>query len=315
MKRVRLFLLPVLLLGLFQIMTAQQKGYVDYETKRNLTRDQIKKLTDAGQYDSALSFCAVLRKNDDLGYDDLEQAQATIYWLKGDKNTAYQYVLNATDYLLKTNAGEHAFTNMLYDYDYAYPIATDSLLEKVIINKVSDFYSGLHDFPQCSSGLKFMLLDYRLNKLAEHKAYLLRQNPDAATLKKLQGQFPEQEEDLKKEYLEEIRQNGKILSWKEAGPGYKTQIAFLTHGGDSALHIQTQPYFEEAFKHNNLESYIYVDQLVWIAALNNKDSVSLERYHDSLCLLYDCSSKQRIFRKKNGDSFVTRSDYHFGLPK
>jgi hypothetical protein len=315
MKSARLFLITVLAFGLFHIMTAQQRGFDDYETRRNNKRDHIKKLTNAGLYDSALSYCAVLRKNDSLSYDDLEKAQATIYWLKGDKNTAYQYVLNATDYLLKTYAGERAFTSMLYDYDYAYPIATDSFLENMIINKVSDFYSGLHDFPQCSSALKFMLLEYRANKLLASGMYALKQNPDHTAAKKLDADFTEQEEQLKKEYLEEIKQNGKILGWKEAGPGYKTQITFLSLAGDSALHLQTQPYFEQAFKHNDFESYLYVDQLVWIAALKEKDSARLEQYHDSLCHVYNCHSVRRAYPQKSGDSIIIRSGYTFDLPK
>jgi hypothetical protein len=139
MKKGWLLFIIIFATGIFHIITAQQFVIANYGKRAKIEQDKLKTLFEAGKYDSAISYCAEARKKGSLDYDDLEKALATAYWYKGDKASAYQYVINNTDYLLKTNAGTDAFSSMLYDYEYAYPLATDSFLEKIIEGKVTDF--------------------------------------------------------------------------------------------------------------------------------------------------------------------------------
>lgn len=317
MKKNSLLIATFVFIAFCSMMVAGDKpgGVGDNPSKADSLKNKLKHLTESSQYDSAINLCSAIRQNGGLGYDDLETALANVYAAKGDKATAYDYVLNNTDYLIKANAGQQLFPPMLFDYNYAYPLATDTFLEKIIIDKVSEFYSGLHHFPQATSGLKFMLLEYRLNKLRAKCHFALCQNPDKEHARKLSADFDEALEDLAGNYMEEVRQNDKLLTWKEAGPGFETQVAFLIWINDAGLHTQMQPYFEKAFKAGEIGSALYVDQLTWLAGLKEKDKVKLDQLHDSLCAAYGCQPmREAYFNKRKGDSMVFINQNRFGTP-
>src|SRR5690349_6619536 len=142
MKKSTPLIILIALTGFGTLITAREKNSLVYDT--STTRDSLKgritQLTETHQYDSAQRLCMAGRTSGDLHFDDLETGLANIYLAKGDKTTAYQYVLNNTNYLI-ANAAPNFFPRMLYDYDYAYTLCTDSFLEKMVVDKVSDAYS------------------------------------------------------------------------------------------------------------------------------------------------------------------------------
>lgn len=304
MKKGWLLFTIIFATGIFHVITAQRSEINDYEKRRDVERNKLKKLFEAGKYDSAISYCAEARRKESLSYDDLEKALATAYWYKGDKVTAYQYVINNTEYLLKTYAGHHAFSSMLYDYEYAYPLATDAFLEKIIEDKVTDFYQK-QDFHEVAAGLKFILLDYRLQKLLAKHNYELKHHTKDSIVNK--NQFTEESEQLIKDYLDLVKQNNKLLTWKEAGAAYDCQYSFLRQANDSALYTQLQPYFEKAFQAKEVQPEIYVNNLTRIIGFHEKNNDKLDAIHDSLCVIYKCQPMQVIRRLEKGDSVIIRS--------
>jgi hypothetical protein len=305
MKKGWLLFTAIFATGIFHIIAAQQFVISNYEQQKKIEQDKLKTLFETGKYDSVISYCTEARKKGSLDYDDLEKALATAYWYKGDKATAYQYVINSTEYLLKTNAGRYVFSSMLYDYEYAYPLATDSFLEKIIEGKVTDFYLK-QDFHEAAVGLKFIMLDYRYQKLLAKYFYDLKHHTAKEETANIRNLFVEEKEQLMKNYLDLIKQNDKLLTWKEAGAAYDCQYSFLWQSNDSALHAQLQPYFEKGFKNKDIEPNKYVGQLVRVAGLQEKDLAKLERLHDSLCVVYNCPAEQTVFRLENGDSVFIR---------
>ncbi|MFA6060398.1 MAG: hypothetical protein WC756_19515 [Taibaiella sp.] len=308
MKKGSLLFTILLATGISGIITAQQFVIASYEKRGKIEQDKLKTLFDAGKYDSAISYCAEARKKGTLNYDDLEKALATAYWYKGEKSTAYQYVINNTDYLLKTYAGANAFSSMLYDYEYAYPLATDSFLEKIIEGKVTDFYQKQkQDFHEAAIGLKFIMLDYRLQKLLAKYSYEIKHHAKDSIINK--GQFTEERDQLIKDYLDMVKQNNKLLTWKETGAAYDCQYSFLRQANDSALHAQLKPYFEKAFQAKEIQPGVYVNNLMWEIGLLEKDSARLDAIHDSLCVIYKCESVQVTRYLQNGDSIIIRNQF------
>jgi hypothetical protein len=315
MKKGWLLFIIIFAAGIFHIIAAQQFVISNYEKQRKIEQDKLKTLFEVGKYDSAISYCAEARKKGSLSYDDLEKALATAYWYKGEKSTAYQYVINNTEYLLKTNAGGDAFSNMLYDYEYAYPLATDLFLEKIIEGKVTDFYLK-QDFHEAAIGLKFIMLDYRLQKTFAKYNYELKHNVHDKETVKIKEQFIEEREELMKNYLDLVKQNDKLLTWKETGAAYDCQFAFLRQANDSSLYMQLQPYFEEAFKAKEIRPETYVNNLVWVIGLREKDDSRLETIRDSLCVIYKCETiAKAIHYLKNGDSIIIDNKYLPETPK
>jgi hypothetical protein len=306
MKKGWLLFIIIFATGILHIITAQQFVISNYAKQRKIEQDKLKTLFEAGKYDSAISYCAEARKKGSLDYDDLEKALATAYWYKGDKATAYQYVINNTDYLLKTYAGSGSFSSMLYDYEYAHPLATDSFLEKIIEGKVTDFYQK-QDFHEAAIGLKFIMLDYRLQKLLAKYSYEIKHHTKDSIINK--GQFTEERDQLIKDYLDLVKQNNKLLTWKETGAAYDCQYSFLRQANDSALHAQLKPYFEKAFQAKEIQPGFYVHNLMWEIGLREKDSARLDAIHDSLCVIYQCEPMQVIRRQQRGDSIIIRKQF------
>lgn len=305
MKKGWLLFTIILATGIFHIIAAQQFVISNYEKRAKIEQDKLKTLFEAGKYDSAISYCAEARKKGSLDYDDLEKALATAHWYKGDKATAYQYVINNTEYLLKTNAGANAFSNMLYDYEYAYSLATDSFLEKIIEGKVTDFYQK-QDFHEAAAGLKFIILDYRLQKLLTKHTYELKHHTAKDNIVN-KNQFTEESEQLMRDYLDLVKQNNKLLTWKEAGAAYNCQYSFLRQANDSALYMQLQPYLEKAFQAKEILPEIYVNNLTKIIGFHEKNNGKLNDIHDSLCMIYKCQPMEVIRHLENGDSVIIRS--------
>lgn len=305
MKKVWIF---IFITGICSAIMARQPHHVRYVEPEKTGQIHLKKLFEAGLYDSAIRYCAAARIKESMSYDELEQALANACWYKGDKHTAYQYVLNHTDYALKTYNGEHAFSSMLYDYDFSYPLATDSFLDKIIRDKVSDYYLKL-DFPDAAAGLKLILLDYQLQKQGGKYSYEIRNTPDPAQKKILHDLGTEQSARLTEQFLDLLQQHGKLFTWKEAGTGYNAQYSYIRYADDSLLHLQLQPYFERSFLEKEISPETYVHERISVARLREKETIKLDRLYDSLCQVYHCAEPSlRTIRMAHGDSVLILRD-------
>lgn len=304
MKKGWFFLLLMLLPGLYYVIIAQEREYIQLENKQDIERNKVKVLIEAGLYDSALSYCATLRKQDKLGYSELETALANIYWHKGDKNTAYQYVLNHVDYNLRLSAGDEAFSNMLYDFDYAYPLATDTFLEHVVTDKVRDFYLK-QDFPEVGTGLKFITLKYQLSKCTERYRYDLKQQKDSSQHNALTNQYKERVSEMKEKFLDIIREHNRLLTWKEVGSGAQSQFSFIYLTEDADLHHQLEPFFEKAYQDKSITPEVYVSELVERSEISSPAINRGDKLRDSLCVIYGCRlGTKRIIITDKGDTIV-----------
>lgn len=314
MKKGWFFLLLTLLPGLYYMITAQEHRYIQLENKQRIERNKIRALIAEGLYDSALSYCASLRKQDKLGYSDLETALANIYWHKGDKNTAYQYVLNHVDYNLRLFAGDGAFSDMLFDFDYAYPLATDSFLEQVVTDKIRDFYLK-QDFPEVGTGLKFIMLKYQLSKCTERYYYDLKQQKDSTQHNTIINQYKERVSEMKEKFLDIIREHNKLMTWKEVGSGAQSQFSFIYLINDADLHHQLEPFFEKAYRDKSITPEVYVSELVRRAEISDPAINNREKLRDSLCAVYGCTLEaKRIIITEKGDTIVYYETNNIGTP-
>jgi hypothetical protein len=304
MKKGWLLFILVFATGIFHIITAQQPVVSNDEQRKQMEQNKIKTLVAEGLYDSALSYCATLRKQDKLGYSELETALANIYWHKGDKHTAYQYVLNHVDYNLKLLAGDNAFSSMLYDYEYSYSLATDSFLENVVTDKIRDFYLK-QDFPEVATGLKFVMLKYQLNKCMERYHYDLTHQKDSAQRIALRNQYEERVLEIKERFLDIIREHNRLLTWKEAGSGAQSQFSFIYMAKDADLHRQLIPFFEKAFHDKSITPEVYVSELVERSEVLTPGINNGNKLQDSLCTVYGCSlSTKKVIITDKGDTIV-----------
>jgi hypothetical protein len=250
-----------------------------------------------------ISYCAWLRKNDKMDYDNLEQSLATIYYYKGDKETAYQYIINQTDYAWKVYTA-NAFSEALTDFEYAYPIATDTVLEKIINDRVSDYYLQ-QDFPQASAGLKMIMLHYRLSKSTARYSYDTSLTKDKQQLQLLGQKFIEERQEISKKFLDLLHDHGRFYTYKEAGNGYRLQYSLAETFGDSTFHAKLQPYYEKSFRNGDISQESYVDELMKSSGISVADTLRYQMFKDSLCRIYKCRPMIRnVTRFNNGDSLV-----------
>lgn len=304
MKKGWFLFILVFATGILPVITAQQPAGSDYEKRRQSEQNKIRALVSEGLYDSALSYCATLRKQDKLGYSELETALANIYWHKGDKHTAYQYVLNHVDYNLRLFAGDNAFSNMLYDFEYSYPLATDSFLENMVTNKIRDFYLK-QDFPEVATGFKFVMLEYQLNKCTERYHYDLMHEKDSSQYIALTNQYKEKVSEIKEKFLDIIRAYNRLLTWKEAGSGAQSQFSFIYIAKDAELHHQLAPFFEKAFQDKSITPEVYVNELVAQSEISIPGVNNGNKLRDSLCAVYGCRfNTKKVIITDKGDTIV-----------
>lgn len=292
MKKVRLLLSILCSAVLCSSIVAQHRQEMwprlkDTIEQKKAEKERLNALLTTRQYDSVISYCQAARTRDYYDYDDIELALATTYWYKGDKTTAYQYVQNAADYSLKLNGGGGSPFHMLYDYDFGTALASDTFLEQMIVGKVSDYYLAMTYYPDRSSGLRLMLLDYNEQKLTNKYWYDLDHATTEVERKTLKAQYDQEKETVDNRLVDLLKENKKIFTRHEIGPADEKQFRLIGN-----FHKQEQlatciPLLYQAMVAKEIDPDAYVSALVSLERLkdNNKDQHILQ---DSLCRIYKC---------------------------
>jgi|GEM_PF-1042033 len=308
MKKTKYLLFLVGLAGLCTLTAAPpQQAKLQYSwEKESKARVRINELLQAGLYDSAIACCIAARSTNGLGYDDIERALATAYWHKGEKERAYQYMLNQADYHLRLNGGGGHPFDMLYDFSFGDAIPTDTFLEHIVINKISGYYQSLHYFPERNAGLKLLRYEYRDQKLIHRNQYRQQQCADEACRSRAAQEFGEQRAALYHEITEWLKQQGKLYSESETGPAAIFQYSFIRQMQDPEDHVFFRPLVYEAMSRGKIKPDLYVAELVAAAELQGADSTRQALLRDSLCRIYKCtirgSSGKKYIIYDQGDS-------------
>jgi hypothetical protein len=321
MKKAGFAITLLCLAGLFANLAAQKRpltqgmkweGFDASQQKAKAAKEQLNILFSERQYDSAISYCNS-DKGKALWYGDLEMAKATAYWHLGDKTTAYQYVQKSADYDLSLNGGGGHPFQMLYNYDFGNALPSDTFLERIIINKVTDYYLALSYYPDRYTGLKLMLLDYRAQKLLHKHMHALSkaQTPDQKNT--LVRQYLLDKEEMDEQFIALLQENGKLFSRHDIGPASEKQFSMIRNFKKQEHFDMCNPLLYQAMLQQEANPEMYVEAVIAAEKLKegNRDMAILK---DSLCRVYKCkisiwdSTGTRLFSYATGDTSYIGKD-------
>lgn len=291
MKKNHLVALIAVAVALFAFIPQQSKDLgipASFEAQRK-EANTLRQLFAAGQYDSVINHCIAARAANTLGYTDQEQALATAWWYKGDKSRAYQYVLNNADYELALTGGAGNPFSMLYDLSFDTALATDRFLEQMITDRVTAYYSkSMHYYPECNTGLKLVILDYKLNLLRARYTYDL-QHRGKKDREALDVNYRDACNLQTNKLLALLHDNGdKLYTNRDIGPAADKQTGmfhFFNREEDQAFAVTL---LRKAFENKEITPDSYVDALLAAERLKNDNEQRLSKLQDSLCRIYKC---------------------------
>lgn len=286
------------------------------EAKRKLALKQLDTLFKAHAYDSVISYCAKARKENLLDYSVLELALATASWYKGDRSTAYLYVQNDVDYILKLNGGGGSPFSMLYEYDFGPALATDTFLERLVTVKVSDYYRSLEYYPERNTGLRIMLLDHQRQRAKNRFEYEEQRTTSKEQRDKLRQQLQQANEDWATSFLQLLHNNQELFTRSAIGPAAEKQVVMIASFDKTAYFDACRPLLQKALQSGGLQADDYVYILVAESKLTKPDRQDAEHLRDSLCRVYRCrnviyDSTGRGYSYYTGEYFTMKSDTIF----
>ena len=321
MKKAGFAITLLCLAGLFANLAAQKRpltqgmkwdGFEASQQKAKAAKEQLNIFFSNRQYDSAINYC-----NSDRGkalwYSDLEMAKATAYWYIGDKTTAYQYVQNSANYDLSLNGGGGHPFQMLYNYDFGDALPSDTFLERIIINKVTDYYLAMSYYPDRRTGLRLMLMDYQAQKLLQKHMYALNKAQTSEEKNTLVKQYLLDKEEIDEQFLALLQENKKLFSRHDIGPANEKQFSMIENFKKQAYFDICKPLLYQAMLQQEANPEMYVEAIVAAEKLRDgtKDLAGLK---DSLCRVYKCkiniwdSTGTRLFSYVTGDTVYIGKD-------
>jgi len=257
--------------------------------KENEAIAQLNALFSAHQYDSAIRFCNRARKESLLDYSTLELALATACWYKNDRSTAYLYVQNSADYIMKLSGGGGDPFHMLRDYTFGPALASDTFLNRLITMRLSDYYRSLDYYPERSTGLKLMLLNEQLQRCRDQYAYEKRHLPKEQ-LPQAEERYHEAMNEWSGQFMALLQDNQKLFTRSAIGPAAEKQMSMILNLDKPEYLKACLPLVQQACQAGDLSTDSYVEALIAECRLTEPDKLDESRMRDSLCRIHRCRS-------------------------
>ncbi|KAA5536773.1 hypothetical protein F0919_03630 [Taibaiella lutea] len=267
-----------------------------FDSFQNIALQQLLK---TGNYDSVVQYCNYFREKDSIDINTYELAIAATYWPFGERPKAYDIVMKNVQYDLSLHAGgQHPF-QMLCDYSIGLNLTTDKLLEDMVMNKVSDYYSSMNN-PETSAGLKLIRILYNSEKLIAkcnymqslidpkfRKSIIAQRYSDA-----VQKQFEEGQSQIFNDLAALIQNNHqKLYTDYQVGTAQPNQMLIINAFQDSVQHDYFDAILKTSLADKSLTADDYVGYALQGISMKHKDMSEEETKHakDSLCRIYKCT--------------------------
>jgi hypothetical protein len=257
---------------------------LELELQRQQLEKDLGQLLRSGAYDTAQTKAAQYRKAGLLSYQSHEKINATLAYLKGNKERAYQYVLKDADYRLRLNGGGGDPYDFIVDYNLCLPLVQDTLLAHMVHTKVNDFYRSL-PYPDPGTGLALSHMYYQWQKNWNRSDSCMSDSCRTAC----QPVIREQSESIVEKLLRLLDEHGGFYTLHEIGPAYNYQFSIIRELQEPDLRRKLLPYYFNSMQQGNFSKHAYVTMLLEQELWENPGSAGYqEARRDSLCSVFGC---------------------------
>ena len=257
---------------------------LELELQRQQLEKDLGQLLRSGAYDTAQTKAAQYRKAGLLSYQSHEKINATLAYLKGNKERAYQYVLKDADYRLRLNGGGGNPYDFIVDYNLCLPLVQDTLLVHMVHTKVNEFYRSL-PYPDPGTGLVLSHMYYQWQKNWNRSDSCMSDSCRTAC----QPVIREQSESIVEKLLRLLDEHGGFYSLHEIGPAKSYQFLMLGEVPNPARQKTLLPYYYKLMQAGEFSKHSYVDKLLQLERLENPALVGNQQARrDSLCSVFGC---------------------------